>query len=217
MIGIIDYGMGNLGSVTNACQFLELPSRILTKPEQMEGCEAVILPGVGAFGDCVKHLESHGFTDPIKQWIAGGRPFFGICLGLQMLFEGSDESPGVPGLGVFPGQIVKLPASPELKVPQMGWNNVAQVRQDCPLFANIPNDAYFYFVHSFCASMREIDSDSASRPAFVAGETTYSRNYASVVWRENVMAVQFHPEKSQKVGLRMLRNFADWAFERVRT
>lgn len=208
MIGIIDYGMGNLGSVTNACQFLELPAKILAKPEQMDGCEAVILPGVGAFGDCVKHLEGHGFVDPIRRWIAGGRPFLGICLGLQMLFEGSDESPGVPGLGILPGRIVKLPASPDFKVPQMGWNTVAQLQPECPLFANIPNDAYFYFVHSFCAGNED--------PSFVAGETSYSRAYASVVWRDNVMAVQFHPEKSQKAGLRLLRNFADWAFERVR-
>lgn len=207
MIGIIDYEMGNLGSVTNACRFLDLPARIVTRPEEMQGCEAVLLPGVGAFGDCVKNLQSHGFVDPLKQWIADDRPFLGICLGLQLLFEGSDESPGAVGLGVLPGRIVKLPSREGFKVPQMGWNTVSQKRPDCPLFANIPNDAFFYFVHSFCAEQGD--------GSYVAGETDYTRSYASAVWRGNTMAVQFHPEKSQQVGLRMLRNFADWAFKKV--
>ena len=209
MIGIIDYEMGNLGSVTNACRFLELPSRIVTKPAEMDGCEAVILPGVGAFGDCARNLATHGFTEPLKQWIASGRPFLGICLGLQLLFEASDESPGAAGLGILPGRIVRLPAREGFKVPQMGWNTVIQRQPECPLFANIPNDAFFYFVHSFCADQGD--------GSYVAGETDYTRTYASAVWRDNVMAVQFHPEKSQQVGLRMLRNFADWSFERART
>lgn len=208
MIGIIDYGMGNLGSVTNACQFLELPAKILAKPEQMAGCEAVILPGVGAFGDCMEHLESHGFVEPIKQWITDGKPFLGVCLGLHMLFEGSDESPGVAGLGILPGRITKLPSAPGIKIPQMGWNTVTQVQKGCPLFANIPDNSYFYFVHSFCAGNED--------RSFVAGETTHGRTFASAVWRDNVMAVQFHPEKSQKAGLQMYRNFADWAFEGVK-
>jgi len=107
-IGIIDYGMGNLGSVTNACRFLELPFRVIAKPDELEACGAVILPGVGAFGDCMRHLEEHGFVAPIRDWIAADRPFLGICLGLQVLFEGSEESPDVPGLGVLPGTIYTL-------------------------------------------------------------------------------------------------------------
>lgn len=205
MIGILDYGMGNLGSVTNACQFLGLPAQILTQPAQMDACDAVILPGVGAFGDCMSHLESHGFVAPVKKWIADDRPFLGICLGLHMLFEGSDESPGVAGLGILPGRITRLPSSPEIKVPHMGWNTVAQVRRNCPLFTGIPDASSFYFVHSYCAQI-------GPQP-FVAGETTHGRTFASVVWRDNVIAAQFHPEKSQKLGLQMYRNFYDWALQ----
>jgi imidazole glycerol phosphate synthase glutamine amidotransferase subunit len=207
MIGIIDYGMGNLGSVSNACRYLELPSRIVTDPAGMAGCEAIILPGVGAFGDCLNNLQSHGFVQPVKEWIADERPFLGICVGLQALFDGSEESPGVAGLGLLPGTIRRFPTRPDLKVPQMGWNRVKQKQPECPLFAGVPDEAFFYFVHSYCAAP---DGD------WVAGATEYAIPFASVVWRDNLMAVQFHAEKSQKVGLQMLRNFADWAYERMR-
>ena len=206
MIGIVDYGMGNLGSVTNALQFLDLPARIVTSPRELAGCHAAILPGVGAFGDCMKHLSDAGFVDPLREWIAADKPFLGICLGLQLLFEGSEEAPGVAGLGVLPGRIARFNIDPKFKVPQMGWNTVRQVQPDCPLFMNIAPDAYFYFVHSYYA---------AAAGNFVAGETEYGLPYASAVWRGAMMAVQFHPEKSQRIGLRMIQNFADWAFERM--
>ncbi len=207
MIGILDYQAGNLGSVTNACRHLELPSRIVTEPGQIAGLDALVLPGVGAFGDCLLKLRAHGFEAPVKKWIAGGLPFLGICVGLQALYEGSEESPGVPGLGILPGLVRRFSARPELKVPQMGWNRVKQIRPECPLFQGIPDDAFFYFVHSYFASA---DSEH------VAGVTEYGAPFASVVWKENVMAVQFHAEKSQTVGLQLLQNFADWSYERMR-
>lgn len=203
MIGIIDYGMGNLGSVSNACRFLQCPARLVAEPGQLCDCRAVILPGVGAFGDCMDHLVRHGLAEPMKAWLAEGRPFLGICLGLHMLFEGSDEAPGVPGLGVLPGRIRKFAPVPGRKVPQIGWNRVRQARPDCPLFDGIPDQAFFYFVHSYYAVPR--DSTAG------AGMTEYGIEYPSVVWKEKMLAVQFHPEKSQQLGLRMLKNFAAWS------
>ena len=203
MIGIVDYGMGNLGSVSNACRFLGLPFSILSAPEEMSGCKAVILPGVGAFGDCMNHLAEHGFVEAVRSWIEAGRPFLGICLGLQVLYEGSEESPGVEGLGLLPGKARRFALPPEWKVPQIGWNRVRQVRRDCPLFEGVPDGAFFYFVHSYYS-----ESTGASHEA---GLTAYGMEYTSVVWRDNVLAVQFHPEKSQKTGLQMLRNFGRWA------
>ena len=202
MIGIIDYGMGNLGSVTNACRFLGLPANIVTQPSELDACEAVILPGVGAFGDCMRHLREHGMVEPVRRWIAADRPFLGICLGLQVLFAGSEEAPNVEGLGVLPGLIRRFPDRPGLKVPQIGWNGVRQLRGDCPLFRGIADGAFFYFVHSYRAD--------AGGPA-VAGVTDFGGDYGSVVWRGRMAAVQFHPEKSQRVGLALLRNFAEWA------
>ena len=201
MIGIIDYGMGNLGSVSNACAFLNLPARIITRPDEIGACRAIILPGVGAFGDCVEHLVSHGFVDVVKNWIRDGKPFLGICLGLQMLYEGSEESPGIPGLGILPGQGRRFHLSKDWKVPQIGWNVVRQAKKDCPLFKDIPDDSYFYFVHSYY-----IEADKS----VTAGLTSYGLNYASAIWKDNVVAVQFHPEKSQKMGLQMLKNFGEW-------
>lgn len=215
-IGIIDYGMGNLGSVSNACKFLGLDAEIISAPERMDSCRAIILPGVGAFGDCMAHLTEHGFVSPIKKWISGGKPFMGICLGLQALFQTSEETPGVEGLGVFKGGVKRFsfggagsPArptnaqagmpAPQLKIPQIGWNAVSQKKPDCPMFAGMDDGAYFYFVHSFYVAPED--------QSIVAGETDYGIKYCSAVWKDNVFAVQFHPEKSQAAGLQMLKNF----------
>ncbi|MBI9020741.1 MAG: imidazole glycerol phosphate synthase subunit HisH [Verrucomicrobia bacterium] len=198
-IGIIDYGMGNLGSVSNACKFLELDAEIISAPAQLDACRAMILPGVGAFGDCMAHLVEHNFADAIRDWIDSGKPFMGICLGLQALFQGSEESPGVEGLGILEGSVKKFQIAPELKVPQIGWNAVNQKKTDCPMFSGIDDAAYFYFVHSFYVA----PDDSG----IVAGETDYGLKYCSAVWKDNVFAAQFHPEKSQAVGLQMLKNF----------
>lgn len=201
MIGIIDYGMGNLGSVSNACRFLGMDAGILSKPDEVSSCGALILPGVGAFGDCMEHLEGHGFVPVIRDWLRADKPFLGICLGLQLLYEGSEESPGVKGLGVLPGTIRRFALPKEWKVPQIGWNEVRQAKKDCPLFKDIPDGTYFYFVHSYYAENGPV----------AAGVTPYGLDYASAIWRGNMMAVQFHPEKSQKLGLRMLANFGEWA------
>jgi glutamine amidotransferase len=200
MIGIVDYGMGNLGSVSNACAFLGLPAQVITRPEEMAGCRAVIMPGVGAFGDCMRNLNKAGFVEPVKQWIASDRPFLGICLGLQVLYAASEESPGVAGLGILPGTVTRFRLPPEWKVPQIGWNAVGQRRSDCPLFQAVPDQQYFYFVHSYYAPLAGADWD--------AGVTSYGLDYVSAVWRGRMFAVQFHPEKSQKMGLQILKNFA---------
>lgn len=199
MIGIIDYGMGNLGSVTNACRFLEVPAKVITRPEESSECDALILPGVGAFGDCMEHLSKTGFVPMILDWVAKDRPLLGICLGLQVLFSGSEESPGVPGLGILPGRVKKFPERRGFKVPQIGWNMV-QWKKPSPVFSGLPDGTFFYFVHSFY-----VECDD---PSVVAGETEYGLQYVSAISRGNLSAVQFHPEKSQKDGLRLIENFA---------
>lgn len=203
MIGIIDYGMGNLGSVTNAFRFLELDAKIVTRKQEMDACRALILPGVGAFGDCMSHLVEHDFVSALEHWVDAGKPLMGICLGLQALFESSAESPGVPGLGIFKGTVKKFDLPPELKVPQIGWNRMTEVQPDCPMFEGIPDESFFYLVHSFYVCPED--------ETIVAGKTGYGIEYTSSVWKDNVFATQFHPEKSQAVGLQMLKNFWQWA------
>lgn len=198
-IGIIDYGMGNLGSVTNACRFLDLPTTVVTDPSDIDKCQALILPGVGAFGDCMRHLNEHGFAAPLRQWIGADKPFLGICLGLQVLFESSEESPDTPGLTILPGTVRRFRGSGAFKVPQIGWNRVCQKHPGSFLFADIEDGTHFYFVHSYY-----VDCPDQS---LVAGRTDYDVSYTSAVVRGRLAAVQFHPEKSQKAGLVMLKNF----------
>jgi len=199
MIGIVDYGMGNLGSVENACRFLKRDARVVSSPDAVQDCTALILPGVGAFGDCMKNLRQRGFAERLVDWMDSGRWLLGICLGLQVLFEESEESPGVAGLGVLPGRVRLFQLSPEFKVPQIGWNQVKQMKPDCPLFDGVEDESHFYFVHSYYAA--------PSEDAVTAGTTDFGGAYTSAVWRDGLMAVQFHPEKSHRVGLKMLDNF----------
>lgn len=203
MIGIVDYGMGNLGSVTNAFRFLDLDAKIVTKKQEMDDCRALLLPGVGAFGDCMSHLVEHNFVEPIHGWVDAGKPLMGICLGLQAMFESSEESPDVDGLGIFKGTVKRFDLPKELKVPQIGWNRMVETRPDCPMFDGIDDRSFFYLVHSYYVCP---DDES-----IVAGTTEYGMEYCSCAWKDNVFATQYHPEKSQAGGLRMLRNFYTWA------
>ena len=200
MIGIIDYQMGNLGSVLNACRFLGLEAEILSEPSGLARCQGAILPGVGAFGDAMMHLRRLGFADAVQAWAAADRPLMGMCLGLQLMFGSSEEAPGVDGLGLFPGRVRKFaPADASLKVPQMGWNAVRWTGRGAPFTDGVPDGSYFYFVHSYYV-------DGAPEDV-VAGVTDYGISYTSVVRCGRLFAMQFHPEKSQRAGLRLLENF----------
>lgn len=198
MIGIIDYGMGNLGSVVNACAFLNRSARILRDPSDMDACRGLILPGQGAFGDCMRQIRSIGFEDAIQAWIDADRPFLGICIGLQILFESSEESPDTPGMGVFSGTVKRFPDTPGLKVPQMGWNRVEWTR-DVQAVDGVASGSHFYFVHSYY-----VDCSSA----LTLGRTEYGLSYTSAVARGRLTAFQFHPEKSQRDGLALLTRFS---------
>lgn len=199
MIQIVDYGMGNLRSVQKAFEKLSVAAEICTNPAKLKTCDKLVLPGVGAFRDAIAELRRQEFVEPIKAHIVSGKQFLGICLGLQLLFDVSYEDGTWDGLGVLPGKVVRFPESSELKVPHMGWNRVAATA-GCPLFVGIPPNSFFYFVHSYYV----VPDD----PAVVAGRTDYGETFASVVHRGNLFATQFHPEKSQKLGLQLLANFA---------
>lgn len=201
MIGIIDYGMGNLRSVQKALERLERPVRILTTPEELEACHGVILPGVGAFRDAIGELRGQGFDEAIRDFAASGRPLLGICLGLQLLFDRSQEDGLHEGLGLIPGDVVRFQPEPGLKIPHMGWNQLHEQRHH-ELLAGCGTEPYVYFVHSYF--VRPVDGD-----AIVATSRHGHQEFAAVVAQANVMATQFHPEKSQRIGLRLLENFAN--------
>ena len=203
MITIIDYGMGNLRSVQKGFERVGLQAQVTSDPRVVEKAERLVLPGVGAFRDCIRNLREGDFVEPIQQHIAAGRPFLGICLGLQLLFSESEEFGRHQGLGIIPGKVVRFPAGMtvgdgELKVPHMGWNSI-EMRRPSPLFAGIADGSFVYFVHSYYVVPDEV--------AVVATETGYGIAYCSSIWRDNIVATQFHPEKSQAIGLKMLENF----------
>ena len=201
MIAIIDYGMGNLRSVSKAFEAVGHQAVVTRDPRVIGNASHVVLPGVGAFGDCMDNVERYGLVEPIRAAIQSGKPFLGICLGLQLLFEESEEFGPHKGLGIIPGKVRRFAAARGLKVPHMGWNNVT-IERPCPLFEGIPNESYWYFVHSFYV-------DPSYKP-IAATTTVYGTTFVSSVWRDNVMACQFHPEKSQAVGLRLIKNFGSW-------
>jgi len=199
MIGLVDYGMGNLRSVEKALQKAGGEVRRICCCDDFEkGLDHLVVPGQGAFRDCVAHLHQNGLWGAVQQWLADDRPFLGICLGLQALFDKSYENGVHDGLGHLRGSVRRFSAS-GIKIPQIGWNQVDIRRQDCTLFNGIPDSSYFYFDHSFV-----VKPDDGG---VVAGETVYGEPFASVVWKNRCYAVQFHPEKSQKVGLQLLENF----------
>lgn len=200
VVALIDYGAGNVHSVFKALLFVGAEVRRVQGPDELAQAQAAVLPGVGAFDDCLNALRQQNLLAAIREFIASGRPFLGICVGYQALFEGSDEFQSrAPGLGIFRGRVIRLPDQPGLKVPQIGWNRLHFARPDCPLYEGIPDGSHVYFVHSYHPDPQDT--------SIVATWTEYGRRFASSVWRDNLFATQFHPEKSQEVGLRMLRNF----------
>ena len=202
MIALIDYGSGNLRSVHKALLKVGAQVRIVRKPEEMDGAAAAVLPGVGAFDDCIQALDKQAMLEASRKFIESGRPFLGICVGYQALFERSEEfNSCAAGLSLFKGNVVRFSNGHGLKIPQIGWNQLEITQPDCPLYRGIENGSYVYFVHSFFP--KPLDA------SIVATRTTYGEPFASSIWRDNVFATQFHPEKSQKVGLQLLKNFVD--------
>ena len=200
MIALIDYGSGNLRSVHKALLKVGAEVRISRTPEEITDARAVVLPGVGAFDDCMQALEKQALLEASRRFIRSGRPFLGICVGYQALFEKSEEfNSCAAGMGIFQGKVVRFPAADGLKIPQIGWNQIDIVNPECPLFHGILSGSYVYFVHSFFPRPED--------PSIVATSTSYGETFASSVWRDNVYATQFHPEKSQKIGLQLLKNF----------
>ena len=199
MIAIIDYDAGNLRSVEKALVSLGETPVVTRDPQILLSADKVILPGVGAFGEAMERLHEYGLVEVIRQVVAKGTPFLGICLGLQLMFESSEESPGVQGLGLLPGRILRIPDALGLKIPHMGWNSL-EITPGAKLFAGLDNGSYVYFVHSYYLK--------AEDPAIVAATTDYSTCIHASVESGNVFACQFHPEKSSEVGLKILKNFA---------
>lgn len=198
MITIVDYGMGNLRSVQKGFERVGFAAKITEEPQAIRRSRGLVLPGVGAFGDCMANLKARGLIEPLLSYIGSGKPFLGICLGLQLLFERSEESPLAQGLGFFKGEVIKFKSS--LKVPHMGWNSVRYEKKP-PIMADVPDGSYFYFVHSYYVSPKDASIEAA--------RTDYGVDFASVVWRDDLYALQFHPEKSQALGLKVLARFGE--------
>ena len=196
MIALIDYGSGNIRSVINALRHEGADVELTDDPVRVAAADAVVLPGVGAFGDCVCGLQSRGLWEPLREWLAADRPFLGICVGYQMLFECSEETPDIRGFGFFTGRVKRF-TTPGFKVPQIGWNQLDLAPH--PLWDGLPANPHVYFVHSYFP----VPDDTS----IVTSRTTYGETFAASAARGRVSAVQFHPEKSQAVGLRILRNF----------
>ena len=201
MIAIIDYGMGNLRSVSKAFEAVGHQAVVTRDTTAIGNASHVVLPGVGAFGECMANIEQYGLVEPIRKAIQSGKPFLGICLGLQLLFMESEEFGNHKGLGIIPGRVRRFAIDPVLKVPHMGWNQV-NIQRLCPLFQGIKDGDHWYFVHSYFV-------DPADRQ-MAATTTTYGIPFVSSIWRDNVVACQFHPEKSQAVGLQLIKNFGSW-------
>ncbi len=199
MIAIIDYGAGNLQSVKKACDFIGAQSVITDNPETINACDKILLPGVGSFGDAMDSMTKKGLIETVNQNALSGKPFLGICLGLQLLFEESEESPGVKGLGIFKGKIKKFSPDMGFKIPHIGWNSL-EIKQKNTLFKDIPENSYVYFVHSYYLHAEDENE--------IATVTNYGIDFHSAVGKDNIFATQFHPEKSGDVGLQILRNFA---------
>jgi len=207
VIAVIDYGMGNLRSVQKALEYVGAKVVVTNDPDLIVSADSVVLPGVGAFKDCMANLTQLKLVDPIRKFIDGGKPFLGICLGLQVLFEESEEYGPVAGLGVLPGKVMKFAnassetkGGPPIKIPHMGWNNI-EVKKKTPLFDKLGAEPYFYFVHSYYV----VPEDQS----MVATVTNYGVEFVSGIQYKNIYAFQFHPEKSQTMGLSLLERFSN--------
>jgi glutamine amidotransferase len=200
MLAIIDYEMGNLRSVQKGFERVGHSATITSDPAVLKDADKIVLPGVGAFRDAIAALRSRKLVEPIRAAIDGGKPFLGICLGLQLLFNTSYEDGEYEGLGIVPGEVVRFQVPREYKVPHMGWNQVRFQRRS-PVFDGVVDGSHFYFVHSYYV----VPEDAS----VIATETEYPTAFCSSIWRDNLYAMQFHPEKSQAVGLRVLKNFAE--------
>lgn len=202
MIAVIDYGVGNLFSVEKALAAVGADVAVTSDEERLRDAEKIVLPGVGAFGDCMRNLEATGLVPVLKEEIGKGKPLLGICVGLQILFDGSEESPGIRGLGILPGMVRKIQA-PGRKIPHMGWNSLAilEPRRKVDLFAGLEETSYVYFVHSYHA----VPEDAS----LITATSCYGSELTASIGKDNVQATQFHPEKSGDVGLRILKNFVE--------
>lgn len=206
MINIIDYEMGNLRSVEKAFEKLGFEARVSADPDDIKNADKVVLPGVGAFRDCINNLREGGFVEPLLAHVKAGKPLLGICVGMQMLFDESEEFGRHQGLGLIPGKVIRFPSrmienNERLKVPHMGWNNIS-LKKPSPLFAGIKDDSFVYFVHSYyCAADNSEDVAASCRYGTV--------EFCASIWRDNIVASQFHPEKSQDIGLHIFKNFGE--------
>lgn len=201
-IVVVDYDAGNLRSVQRALEAVGQRPLVTSDYRHIERAEALVLPGVGSAQDCMRKLRERDLVEPLKQYALSGRPFLGVCVGLQLLFDGSEEGGGVPCLGILPGTVKRFPDDPILKVPHIGWNDV-WFTSDHPLLNRIPGGSYFYFVHSYYAAPAQAD--------ITLGQADYGLQFAAIVARDNVVATQFHPEKSADLGLRIYHNFGQIA------
>jgi glutamine amidotransferase len=207
MIAIIDYGMGNIHSVQKALQAMGAATLVTQKAQDLRAADKIALPGVGAFADAMQELQKRDLLEAIKEKVNSGKPFLGICLGMQLLFEASEEGAGAKGLGLLKGKVVKF-AGAGLKVPHMGWNQIKKckmqnekLKNECPLLSGVEDGAYVYFCHSYYPQPED--------KSIIAAVTDYGGDFASLVWKENVFGAQFHPEKSQDVGLKIIKNFVE--------
>lgn len=201
MIAIIDYGMGNIHSVQKALECMGAKTVVTNNPGNIKACEKAVLPGVGAFDDAMLELKKQGLISAINKHIESKKVFLGICLGMQLLFEESQEANKMKGLGILKGGVRKFKAAKSLKVPHMGWNQLRIANQPCPLFKNVPHNSYVYFCHSYYPQ--------PENKRAVAATCDYGGEFTCAIWQDNIYGVQFHPEKSQGVGLKMLKNFVE--------
>ena len=199
MIHIVDYGMGNLRSVQKAFERLGVEAKICDRPQELRDAAAMVLPGVGAFRDAIAALRQHDLVGAIEEHIAADKPFLGICLGLQLLFDVSFEDGEYEGLGIVPGEVVRFESQPGLRIPHMGWNEITYTQQ-LPVFADIPEGSHFYFVHSYHVVPKD--------ESVIACRTNHGGEFVSAIAKGQMVATQFHPEKSQTFGLKLLENFA---------